>query len=547
MDKKSALADLLQSKFIHDRITARADASRRTKLATFLAQYKHASQWATCCAALEDAVCSNVTPSDAMICDAIHRCGQRGKMEKAKDLYFRMYRRIGRPRSMAAHVTFMSACAACGDFKEAYKQYHRLWKRDVALLEKTQNQHRPVVTDDLTTEYLRSALASMVAGRATESGDPAPWETALGDFMAVRRHPALRPHNSLTPLLVESAVLLAEVGKQPSLCLRILESCTREQALVPPEAYDAALRACFRDQRHYDVVSLMSQLIATKTSPDERSVRLALVSSEEVAAADRASGACNSSVGRAAWDLSLTLFHAMQHNGLPLYQQSYEAPLRACAMAGQWEAALTMVHTMRRDGRPVSTELYRVSIAARVEVCKSYQEVTRFLEMPVVADGSPSVVVYLAALRCLLHLGDFKHFEQVNRMMKDRDMPESYEKIRILIEAAYKQGLYHSVLMRFARFDNITTYEKQRVGKDQLVRQHDADFAVSDRLLDMVLDAYEKVKCRTDPMVEVAYRAAIRRKQDGAATQLKSSSVKQAPEWMYSAEVRDKRAPSPYQ
>lgn len=85
--------------------------------------------------------------------------------------------------------------------------------------------------------------------------------------------------------------------------------------------------------------------------------------------------------------------------------------------------------------------------------------------------------------------------------------------MRLLIEAAHVQGKYHSVLMRFARFCNITKYEQNRVQNDKRVRHYSHDFAISDRLLDLVFDAYEKMKGHRDPMVEVAYCAAIKMKQ----------------------------------
>ncbi|CCW68708.1 unnamed protein product [Phytomonas sp. Hart1] len=541
---RKGLTELLQSKFVHDRLVSRQDASRLAKLKVFLEKHQYASQWAVCCAALEDAVLHNVMPSDSMICDAIMRCGRRGKLQKAKELYDDFYRRIGRPRSLAAHTAFMGACAAAGDFVEANNRFNRLYERDRALFVKDP-KHCPVVTDDLITEYLRAALAASPVTATVFSVETSPWKVAMEKFIEVRRDPHFRPYNELTPLLIESATQLAEVGGQWELCLRILKSAERDQMLVPAEAYDAAIRACFHHHRHIEVVNLMRVLVATRIAPDERSVRLAMVSAEEVASLERAADVPRPT----SWALAVSLFEAMQLNGIPLYQQSYEAPLRSCAITGKWEKAFEILQTMRRDGRPISTELYRMAVASKIESSKRYDEVKHLLMTPGVADGAPSSVLYLAAMRCCMRLKDWKNFEKLNQEMKQRDMPESYDKIRLLIEGAYAQEKYHSVLVRFARLDNITTYELKRVKKDQFVRLYEDDFAVSDKILDMVVDSYDKIKGKTtDPMVELAYRRAIKRKQHSSVEQLGSSytGYTKPPEWMFSQDTREQRSPSQF-
>lgn len=558
------MTELLQSKFSYDRIIARQESTRRAKLKAFLDQHKHASQWAVVCAALEDGLRHGVVPTDAMICDAISRCGSRRQLAKAKELYTAFYRKVGRSRPLAAHLAFMAACVQSADFAEAHAQLHRLLAFDRARLAQDP-EHQPLVNDDLMTEYLRAALAASVERRASSgeragasevvAGDASkktwePWRAGLDDLLAVRKDPRLRPHNALTPLLLESATQLAEVGGQWELCLKILKGASAEQLVIPPEAYDASIRACYHHGRHGEVVQLMSELVATKTPPDERSVRLALVSTEEVTARERAEGGgSGTSASLSAWALSLTLFEAMQLNGIPLYQQSYEAPLRTCAMAGRWEEALGVLDAMRRDERPVSTELYRTALAARIEACDSYAQVERLLRLPIATEGGLSAVMYMAALRCCMRVGDWRSFERVNREMIQREMPETFDKMRLLIEAAHLQGKHHAVLARFARFDNVTGYERKRVEEaGSFVRLYEGDFDVSDRLLDMVMDAYEKVKGESrDPMVEVAFRAAVRRKEAKSGGGPMLGGRKEAPKWMFSQAAREDRSPPAFQ
>ncbi|CAJ1028636.1 hypothetical protein, conserved [Leishmania lindenbergi] len=621
MDKKTALAQLRQSKFVYERGLERQEAERRTKLHRFLDQHKHASQWATSLAALEDAVRHGVMPNDAALCRAMFQCGQRGQLQSAKRVYVDLYRQIGRPRPLTAHVAFMAACADAGDFAEAHRQFRVLRDRDVVQHAKNVS-HCPVVNDDLTTEYLRAALcaslgrrpasgeegAAAAAGAApipvtrsqnsstsesaqsslssktvkeeatpqaahwsqhrprgggyggksradatTQNADgtsaSSPWQVALEEFVALRKDAGMfRKSNELTPLLLETATQLACLGRQWHLCLSILRGAEAEQALIPPEAYDAAIRACYQARKPTQVVWLMEQLIATRVPPDERSVRLALSASEEVSAQERARQTLSSSGidavggGGRGWSMALTLFQALERNGFPLYQQSYEAPLRACVNAGRWKEAFQMLNIMRRDHRPVSAPVYAQALASRIEAATTWVEVRRLMRTASLAEGHASVVVlYLAALRACMRLRDWTHFAELNREMRDRDIPETYDKMRLLIEAASLQKQYHSVLMRFARFENITQHERRRVVEDKLVRLYEEDFDLSPALLEMVLEAFEKIKGHADPMVEAAYQAALRRmeRERGGQSLVGAHTAPEA--WMYSQRAREAR------
>lgn len=573
--KNKALAELLQSRFVYDKTQQRLNATRQARLAQFLREHQHASQWALCVAAVQDALSSGVKPSDASLCDAIERCGKARQLGHAAHLYRSVYRQIGAPRSLAAHVAFMGACASCGDYTAAREQFLRHLARDREMRARNP-AHRPVVTDDLTTEYLRAALASSIGLSSDEPRSPLgaaaasspgagadvgvdvgssgdgnsgaarvqPWQQALEDLVAIRKdRDFLRVYNDLTPLMLEVSTALAEVGGQWALCLELIQSASRDQLVVPPEAFDTAIRACYRAGRHVEVVEMMERLIATRTPPDERSVRLAMVSAEEVGVLERQAGAA----APQGWALALQLFQAMELNGVPLYQQSFEIPLRSCAAVGKWEEALRMLDTMRKHRRPISGYLYSVALASRIEACQSVAEIQRLMRLPVSNDGTPNVHLYLAAMRCCLRLKEWGYLEKLNREMKAREMPESYEKMQLLIEVAYAQGKYHAVLMRFARFDNITSFEKERVKKHQTTRMYENDFELPVPVLDMVLDSYDRLSKDgpTDDRVNAAYVAATRRKQR-ERPQLPFSHNKQSSStepWMFSGSERAEKSP----
>ncbi|RNF17732.1 uncharacterized protein Tco025E_04769 [Trypanosoma conorhini] len=557
MHKRVGYAELVSSKLRSDKLLARRDAARLAKLRAFLGQHQHASQWAACVAALTDAARQNLVPSSEMLCDAIRRCGLRGRLDVARNLYTDFHREIHKPRSLQVHVAFMAACAECGNFGEAHDQFVRLWKRDAALL--TSNaKHVPVVSVDLTTEYLRAALAASRRRRGNRrpngpgDGNPAtapggdmkndaapPWEVALGEFFALQRdHAWFSRHNALTPVMVELLARLWEVGGAWEPCLRFLHRCGQQNVLIPPEAHDAAIRVCYRHGKYAQVVGEMQQMIATRSPPDERSVRLALVACEECVATERADPKRQPS----GWVIAVSLFDAMRKNGVTMYQQDYESPLRSCAMAGRWEEAIRILDVMRKENRPISAQLYRLALAARIEACASFAEAQRFAQMPVMQNCG--IIVYLALLRCCMRRRDWKNFDHLNKEMRERECPETFDKMRLLIEAAYLREQWHAVLMRFARFESISRYEEKRVLEDKVVRPYPEDFDLPESILEMVLAAYERVKGHKDPVVDTAYRAALKRKAKGTEQLIFSSdgTVKSPPQdWMFSQEERDKK------
>ncbi|KAH9586183.1 hypothetical protein LSM04_008772 [Trypanosoma melophagium] len=562
MQKRVAYAELLNSKLRSDKLLARRDATRLAKLKAFLNQHQHASQWSQCIAALTDASQHNITPSSEMLSDAIQRCGKRGMLNVARRIYTDFHRELNKSRSIQVHLAYMAACADCGDFKEAHNQFLRLRKRDTALLQKNAS-HTPIVNDELISEYLRAALAASIPSHSySQSNDSTveektekdldddgdndrndinlPWLVALREFISLRKdNEGFRKHVELTPVMVERVARLWEIGGEWEKCLRFLHSCAQQSILIPPEAHDAAILVSYRHGQHVEVVRQMREMIATRSPPDERSVRIAVNSCEEVAAMERSALVPNPST----WALAVTLFDAMQNNGLTMYQQNYESPLRSCVMAGKWEDAMRILKVMKKDSRPISSQVYRLVLSSRIEASNSFDEAQRFAQLPIMQNGG--AVVYMSLLRCCMKLRDWKHFDRLNKEMRDREYPETFDKMRLLIEAAYLRGQWHSVLMRFARFDSIASHEHKRVIEDKLVRLYQEDFDVPDSILEMVLESYEHMKDHKDPMVQVAYRAALKRKGKGKA-QLSFSSLSEAatpppPEWMFSHTEREKQ------
>lgn len=551
MNRKShhtgrVLQELLKGKVCFNATQQAEERLRRLKLNQFLQQHAARSEWSVSLSALNDAVAHGVAvPTDALTA-AMNQCATGGKFKAVKHIYTSLFRKLQRPRPLTAHIAFMEACASCGVFGEAKQQLDAHVARDVALHQRD-GAHRPVVNSDLMTAYLRAALASHVlpsSQKEAKDGDGAAWKTALADLVRLRSNSfaggMFRQHITLTPLLLESAAQLSDVGGDWQFALRLL----RSSELVPSEVYDAVIRVCYRHGRYQEVVTAMAARIATRDAPDEQSTHLAIVAAEEVEAA----GGCTAAAGSpdaavpSAWALSLQLFQALRLNGLPLHQQSYESPLRSCVAASQWEFALQMLQEMKKDSRPISGGIYRLVVAARMKGCTSFEEVERFLyRLDSLAYSGNNTILYQGAMQWCLEHEDWQHLERLHREMRAKEIPESYDKMRLMMEAAYCQGRYHAVLVRFARFINITGYEEARVKKDASARWHPSDFEIPSRLLDMVIDAYEQLRGveggHRDAMTTVAWQAALdmRKKKDSNEERPQSN---EAPEWMYSTASR---------
>nr|CCC53355.1 hypothetical protein TVY486_1108390 [Trypanosoma vivax Y486] len=559
MHKKVGYAELLNSKLRCDKLLAHRDAVRRSKLKAFIEQHRHASQWATCIAALVDAAHHNVVPTSDMLSDAIERCGKRGMLGMARRIYTDFHRGINKPRSLKVHVAYMAACADCRDFNGAHEQFLKLRGRDAVQI-KARASYKPVVNDELTAEYLRAALTASdrllhveaanmrhtsprneaceddTKSEVSGADSPLPWEVALEQFVSLRTsNEGFRAHNALTPVVVERVARLLQVGGNWLSCLRLIKQCAQRNVLIPPEARDVAISLCYQHGRHVEVVQQVQEMVATRSPPDERSVRLALTSCEEVTSLQKNAPSPSPLHEHPGWSVGLSLFNAMRSNGIPMYQQNYESPLRSCAMAGKWEEAVLILGSMKKDKRPISPQIYRLVIASRIERCASFEEAHRFAQAAVMQDGG--IIVYLSLLRCCMNVRDWKNFDRVNKEMRDRECPETFEKMHLLIRAAHMREQWHSVLMRFARLESITSYELKRVRDDRVVREYKEDFEVPDALLDMVLDAYKHLKNHKDPVVHVAYRAALRRKSRGTEQLVFSSHNPNATpvqEWMFS-------------
>lgn len=599
-------------------LTAFTNRQRNERLERFLKQQEAMGQWEASCAALADASLHNVPVHEENVLSAMRCCGLAGRSKAVQTLFYKGYKHLKLTKTTSSEIAFMDACAASGDFAAAHERMTFLIKRDERpprtpppaaqpspqvsqLSSKTLAQWSPKLSTDVLVAYLTAAQqserpvklsapaenSSSAASRpgvdATELVAVAPWSAALAMFVRLRATPATRPRTELTPLVLQQLSELADRGGQWEAAVKVVTGASAMHCLVPPESYDAAIRAAYRTkQHHHIVVRLVERCLATRTPPSEQSVRMALRSTEEVAAsqtqdaltstiplmagfladASTDSAAATPSVP-AAWALSLRLYQGLKDNGLALLPQTFEVPIRACCLSGKWDAAAKILGDMKVTfGRRVPQHAYRVVLLSKIEHAPSYDVAKRLSLIPVIDQTSGAK--YIAMLRCCARLGDWKHFKVIRNEMKQLEIPESYETMKLQMLLALADNNPHAVATRYVRWMQLTGFERDRVVTDATVPLHEDDFAIDGATLRLVVSACERlmkvdkeaqqhratgegkggVGRTLDPVVAVAHADALKRLSggkdllQGAVSPSHSSSVLTAeggalPSWLF--------------
>ncbi|CUF12175.1 Hypothetical protein, putative [Bodo saltans] len=394
---------------------------------------------------------------------------------------------------------------------------------------------------------------SRTVPRDTATTSVAAWSVALSTFVQLRANPATRKNVTLTPQVLQQLSELADRGDQWEAAVKVVTGAAALHCLVPPESFDAAIHSTFRAKQHHVVVRLVERCLATRTPPSEASVRMALRSTEEVAASqsqlsltstvplmagfitstDAASNNTTTTSGDA-WALSLRLYQGLKDNGLALLPQTFEIPIRACSLSGKWDAAAKVLGDMKvAFGRRVPNHAYRLVLLSKIEHAPTFAVAQRLVQVPVLDQKSSAT--FLALLRCCVRLGEWDHFKRLRNEMKKLEVPESYETMKLQMLLALADGNPHGVVTRYTRWMQQTGFEKDRVVSDGTVPLHSDDFGIDDATLRLVVSACERLMKadkeqqeagklaghrgrelhRLDPIVPIAHADALKRLSGG--------------------------------
>lgn len=569
--KNAAFAALIAERSNAKNILIHADVKRKQKLQAFLQQQRAVGCWAAACAALSDAFAHGAPISSSALCDTMITCGGAQKMDMVKQLFYKAPKEMRLRKTIETERAFFESCALGRDFKSAHDRLTFVLQRTTALSQvPTASRSSAPLDDEIVCSYLGTAVN---ATRPKRTGDHrgvgSEWSDAIQMFVSLRRSPVTRSYVPLTSQLLEKVSLLAERGGQWEVAVQLITAAGSQQVLIPPESYDAAIRCCSAAQRYREVLQLTRRCLSSSAPPDESSVRIAMRAAEEcssrcpalsqfpqltVAEADVVADGGDAT----AWRLAVRLFQGLRDNGLPLLPQTYESPIRSCALRGRWDIAAKLLGEMKKDERQVPSHVYRLVVLAKIASCSSYEQARAIFDMPIVDQRNPAS--YCALLRCCIALNDWKHFQRVSDEMKHREIPESYEKMKLLIIAAFMQEKFHGAVARYTRWMQQSTFEAERIQKDQksaivatgsakgvAVRLFAEDFDIERPILNMMLEACDKLKDHPDPAVKVV-RADVTRRLAGGRELLdgKSSATMGAnpiESWLFSSEARDAVAP----
>lgn len=540
-----AAQHLLQSSSVQSKgLRSIAAAAQHQQLAEFLARQRLAGKWEESCRALVDAAQHGVRIDEKDVMLAMRTCGHAKRPDQVRKVFYNFCKAFGITKTLSMDKVFQEACIASGDFLSAHRRMAhliRLQHHQEQQLRQSSGTHNgrtnqedspPLLDDELVALYLEVAakcgVAWMAPGRQTTStsaekpstagkpsqredaelglpsllsveggGEPpiSSWAAALQTFVAIRRSPVTRQSVPLTPAVLHAVAKVIGSGDQWRSAVRLVASAGSQQVLIPPEVFDIAVRCAWNAAKHDVVVELTRRCLASRNAPDETTVRCALTSSEEVAASGQDANV---------WRLATKLFVGLTSQGLPLFPQTYEAPLRACLANGRWDTATRILQEMKKDRRQVGAHLYRLVLLGRLAASRSYQEARALFASPLL--GAPTSQSYTALLDCCIALRDWPNFQRVAAEMKHREIPETYSTIQRLIRGAYGQDQWHAAIARYNRLTQQMDYEKSRVEKDRVVSLHAQDFTLERDLLEMVLDSCEKMKDHRDPAVQVAHR-----------------------------------------
>jgi pentatricopeptide repeat protein len=606
-------------------LTAFTNRQRNERLERFLEQQEAVGTWESSCAALVDAAKHGVHIQEANVQSAMRCCSLAGRSAAVQALFYKGYKQWKLTKSTESEVRFMEACGATGDFAAAHKRMEFLMKRDQSppppaasqpaaptgsssqraddVDDRLSAKWAPKLSTELLVSYLNAAqqearneshVMSSRVSSDTPSGSSgaaaveatavsaAAWSVALATFVQLRANPATRRSVDLTPLVLQQLSELADRGSQWLAAVKIVTGAAALHCLVPPESYDAAIRATYQAKHHAVVVRLVERCLATRTPPSEASVRMALRSSEEVAASHAQQsltstiplmagflsddgGNASIAAPSSAWALSLKLYQGLKDNGLALLPQTFEIPIRACSLSGKWDSAAKILGDMKLAfGRRVPSHVYRVVLLSKIEHAPTIAVAHKLVQVPVL--DKKSSATFLALLRCCVRLGDWGEFKKVRNEMKHLEIPESYESMKLQMLLALADSNPHGVVTRYTRWMQQTGFERDRVMSDAAVPLHTDDFAIDDATLRLVVSACERLMKadkeqhearraggggggrgvrQLDPIVPIAHADALKRLSGGKDLLQAGSTISAAQARGAAAREGDDDAPLP--
>lgn len=367
------------------------------------------------------------------------------------------------------------------------------------------------------------------------------------------------PAVDATPALIEHLMPLLATSGRWAECHALLRAADRQHIAVSPAVLEHVIRVCYAADKHDIVAAIANRMIAEEAPVREQVARLCLRSLETVAAAalttrhreqygDDASGsgssttgagggggllsllASTSSVASRAWFNSLRIFTALADQGLALTRQSYESPLRCCAVSGRWVEATRLVAEMRRDGLHAGQNNLETVICAKItHGCATAEEAYALLRtalparhidvdskhQPIGIIQPKTARAFNAVLAVAVRENNRKVIAAVLQHMRRAEIQRDIDTQKWLIRAAFKAQRWDLVLRQFLflRREILTDVERAKKGGFDLAAiATGGEYDLDDDVARMVLEACEMIGL-SDPLAKNITEAVLEAKR----------------------------------
>jgi pentatricopeptide repeat protein len=278
-------------------------------------------------------------------------------------------------------------------------------------------------------------------------------------------------------------------------------ACERQHLPLAHDACDSVVRACHFAGQHHAAVLLTARMVDLKIALSERTCRLAIRSAEADCAALRAHAT--------SWALAVSLFGALASSGCRRGPETYAAPMRACAAAGQWEHALVMYGEMRRDGISCSEHTLEAAVTAKVAAAPAEEALALLIawEMRIGAATARSTRMYNAALSACVRDGRLQTLMRLRGRMRRREVPTDIETHKVMIHAEHMTARWAAVVNRFNALRQMVDRERAAAtAKGYTLRPE--DHVMEPELVRVVLEACEALGLG-DPAARTAAGACV--------------------------------------
>lgn len=325
-----------------------------------------------------------------------------------------------------------------------------------------------------------------------------------------------RPYKQIkiTPEITQHLMsVLGKAGRWTE-SISLLKALERQFVPITTPTYEGAIRACYTQNKHPEVVSIVKRLMQeTKNTLREPVARLALRSLESSTTLTKSINGLPSPKSEAAtfWRTSLTIFQALADQGLALTRQTYESPLRCCVAAGRWEAAAKLVTEMRRDGLTAGTNVIETVLSAKLAYgCANSEEAKKIFNSLIGQmsnnndrDGDDdrqqlgaimqrSTRTYNALLAAAVQDQNLRLVSSIVRQMQRYEILHDKETKKWLLRAAYYHQDWGRVLRNFLLLRKDVIMEI-RGAESFGYNKWPAEYELDDDIARMVLDACEMI------------------------------------------------------